>query len=434
MKLAINGGNKVRTAKFPAYNFIGAEEEKAVVEVLRSGVLSKFLGSWSDDFYGGKNVQELESKWKTFFNSKHAISVNSNSSGILCALAALGLGPGDEVIVSPYTMSVSASAVLVHGSIPVFIDIDPETFCIEAKEIEKAITNKTKAIIAVDIFGHPYNSKEINALAKKHGIKVIEDCAQAPFAKRDGVFAGNLGDIGIFSLNYHKHIHTGEGGIIVTNDDDLAERCRLIRNHAEAVVDSMGYKGNPRNLIGYNFRMTEIEAAIGICQLDKLEALVSDRQEKVAYLEAKLSKIKFLKMPKVDKNCTHAYYVHSIIFDEDIAGVSRTKYIDAVRAELEVTEGREDDGVLIGGGYVKPLYKQSLYQNLNGVGERNFPFDPSFGFNVQDYKNLKLPVVEHLHYKALLTHELMRPGMSIKDLDDVAEAFIKVAENLAELK
>lgn len=434
MKLAINGGKKVRNTKFPSYNPIGVEEENAAVEVIRTGVLSKFLGAWHDDFYGGPKIQQLENDWKTFFKCKHAISVNSNSSGILCAIAALGIGPGDEVIVSPYTMSVSASSVLIYGAIPVFVDVDPRTFCVDVNQIEKAITKNTKAIIAVDIFGHPYDSKRINALAAKHNIKVIEDCAQAPFAMRDGVFAGNLGDIGVFSLNYHKHIHTGEGGIIVTNDDDLAERCRLIRNHAEAVIDSIDYKGNPRNLIGFNFRMTEIEAAIGICQLKKLPALIKSRQENVSYLEEKLKKIPFLTMPLTEAGCSSAYYVHCFLFDEDLAGVSRDKYIEAVRAELDVSIGREDDGVLIGCGYVKPLYKQSLYQKKNGIGSRNFPFDPSFGFKVPDYAALSLPVVEKLHYKSLIGHELMRPGMTQQDLDDVAEAFIKVAEHLNELK
>ncbi len=434
MKLAINGGKKIRTTKFPAYNTIGAEEEKAVVEVLRTGVLSKFIGGWTKDFFGGPKVQEFESAWKSFFKVKHAITVNSNSSGILCSIAALGIGPGDEVIVSPYTMSVSASAVLIYGAIPVFADIDPKTFCLDVASVEKVITKNTKAIIAVDIFGHPYDSIRINALAKKHGIKVIEDCAQAPMASRDGIYAGALGDLGVFSLNYHKHIHTGEGGVIVTNDDDLAERCRLIRNHAEAVVDSMNYKGNARNLIGFNFRMTEIEAAIGSCQLKKLPELVKVRQQNVSYLEGKLKQVQFLKMPLVEAGCTHAYYDHPILFDQNLAGVPRDRFVDAVKAELEVTIGREEEGVLMDCGYVKPLYRQSLYQNLNGIGERNFPFDPSFKFNIPDYKSMHLPVVEKMHAQTLITHELMRPGMSQQDLDDVANAFIKVAENKGELK
>lgn len=434
MKLAINGGLKVRTKKFPGYNTIGEEEKKAVMDVMDSGVLSKFLGCWDPDFFGGPKIQELEEKWASYFNTKHAISVNSNSSGILCSLYALGIGPGDEVVVSPYTMSVSASSVLVMGAVPIFADIDPETFCLDPVSVETKITSRTKAIIAVDIFGQPFDDQSLKGIAQKHNLRIIEDCAQAPLAKSGTNFAGKLGDLGVFSLNYHKHIHSGEGGIIVTDDDDLAMRCRLIRNHGEAVKDAMGYKGNPHGLIGFNLRMTEIEAAIAVCQLQKLEGLIKQRQENVAYLENSLKKIPFLKIPEIKSGISHSYYVHAIKFNSTIAQVERNTFIEAVKAELDVCEGRESDGVLLSCGYVRPLYMQSLYQKKHGIGQSNFPFGADFGIEFPDYTKISLPVVERMHFKELFTHELMRPGMTRQDLDDVIKAFEKVTENINELK
>ena len=260
-KLAINGGKPLRTKPFPSYVSIGEEEKRAVLEVLESTVLSKFLGTWSADFYGGPRVQKLEQEWAEYFRVKHAVSVNSATSGLYAAVGAAGVGPGDEVIVSPYTMTASATAPLVYGAIPVFADIDPDIFCITPEAIRRCITPYTRAIIAVDLFGHPADMDEIIEVARQHNLMVIEDAAQAPGALYKGRYAGTLGDMGVFSLNYHKTVHCGEGGIVVTNDDNLAERVRLIRNHAEVVVKDKGVQ-NIVNMVGFNYRMTEIEAAI----------------------------------------------------------------------------------------------------------------------------------------------------------------------------
>ena len=225
-ELAIFGGKPVRTMKFPAYRPIGEEERLAVDRVMRSGILSRYLGVWHEDFYGGPEVQAFEREWAAYFGVRHAIAVNSCTSGLLCAVGALAIGPGDEVIVSPFTMAASATVPLWYGAIPVFADIEPEYFCLDPKSIEACITPRTKAIIVVDVFGQPYDADAINAIAKKHNIKVIEDCAQAPGARYKKSFAGSLADIGVYSLNYHKHIHTGEGGVIATDDDTLANKLR----------------------------------------------------------------------------------------------------------------------------------------------------------------------------------------------------------------
>lgn len=426
--LAINGGEKVRTELFPAYRVIGKEEEEAVTQVLQSGILSKYLGCWADDFYGGPQVKAMEKEWAEFYGVKHAISVNSATSALYCAVGAIGTQPGDEIIVSPYTMCASATAPLIYNAVPVFADIEYDYYCLDPDDIERKITDKTKAIIVVDILGQPYDAERINAIAKKYGLYVIEDNAQGPLATYHGKYAGTLGDIGIFSLNYHKHIHCGEGGVLVTDNDELAERLRLIRNHAEAVVENKGVT-NLNNMIGFNFRMTEVEAAITREQLKKLKWLVEERRKNVAYIEKGLSDIPFLTMPKIRENCEHSYYVHAIKFDENMAGVTREKFVAAMQAELMPIELREAEGVKISLGYTKPLYELPIYQQKRGYGDSNYPFSERV-----DYHNPDCPVCNKVCESETIFHELMRPFMTKKDLDDVITAFHKVANHLEELR
>lgn len=426
--LAINGGKKVRTDLFPAYRVIGEEEKQAVAKVLDSGILSKFLGCWTDDFYGGPVVQQMEQEWAAYYGVKHAVSVNSATSALYCAAGAIGLAPGDEVIVSPYTMCSSATAPLIYNAVPVFADIEYDYYCLDPDDVERKITDRTKAIIVVDILGQPYDAERINGIAKKHGLYVIEDNAQAPLAAYNGRYAGTLGDIGVFSLNYHKHIHCGEGGIIVTNDDRLAERARLIRNHAEAVVEKKGMT-DLNNMIGFNMRMTEIEAAITREQLKKLDWLVKERRKNVGYLEERLSGLPFLTMPKVRKNCTHSYYVHALKYDEAQTGITRERFTQAVQAELMPIKLRESEGVKVGLGYLKPLYAQPLFRQKTAYGNTRYPFTEK-----ENYQKGICPVCEKVCDSETIFHEYMRPFMTTKDLDDVVEAFHKVAGHLDELR
>lgn len=426
--LAINGGKKVRTKLFPAYRVIGEEEQRAVSEVLESGILSKYLGCWADDFYGGPQVQALEKEWARFYGVKHAISVNSATSALYCAAGAIGLAPGDEVIVSPYTMCASATAPLIYNAIPVFADIEYEYYCLAPEDVEHKITDRTKAIIVVDILGQPYDADRINEIARKHGLYVIEDNAQGPLASYHGKFAGTLGDIGIFSLNYHKHIHCGEGGIMVTDDDELAERMSLIRNHAEAVVENKGVT-NLNNMIGFNFRMTEIEAAITREQLKKLKWLVEERRRNVRYIEENIRDISFLSMPKIREGCEHSYYVHAMKYDEAKAGVPRGRFVEAMQAELMPIELREAEGVKISLGYLNPLYTQPLFREKKAYGNTSYPFSERVS-----YDRGICPTCEQVCGSETIFHELMRPFMTKEDLDDVIMAFHKVADHMDELK
>lgn len=421
--LALHGGAPVRTVPFPAHVTVGEEEKRALAEVVDSGCLSKYLGAWHPQFYGGEQVRSLEREWAEYFGARHAVAVNSCTSGLICALGAAGISPGDEVIVTPYTMSATATAILIWGGIPVFADVEPDHFCLDPASVERRITKKTRAIMAVDLFGQPMDAAALRSLAEVHGLALLEDAAQAPGALLGGRSAGTLGHAGVFSLNYHKHIHCGEGGVIVTDDDDLAERCRLIRNHAEAVVEAKGVS-RLANMVGFNFRMTELEAAVARCQLKKLGGLLARRLDNVRSIEARLGDLPALTMPRVRPGAEHAYYVHACLFDEAVAGVPRDAFVAALRAELPHHALREEEGVKVGCGYVRPLYLQPLFQQRIAFGAGGFPFT----LGQTDYGKGLCPVCEQLHEKSLLTHEFILPSMESEDLEDVCAAFEKVWE------
>ena len=232
-------------------------------------------------------------------------ALNSCTSGLIAAIGALDIEPGDEIITTPWTMCACATAILHWNAIPVFADIDENTFCLDPLSIKKKITKKTKAILVVDIFGISADINEIKKIIKGKNIKVISDSAQSPYFYYGNKLAGTLADIGGFSLNCHKHINTGEGGIVVTNSKKLADRVYKIRNHAEASVD---LKDKINNMIGYNFRMGELEAAIGLEQFKKLKNIILKRNKLFNKLAFELSKLRGIEIPTAKFNKTIITY------------------------------------------------------------------------------------------------------------------------------
>jgi len=421
--LALHGGSKAIHTRFTPYRSLAAEEVQAARKVVQSGQLSRYLGCWHPDFYGGPHVQSFERKWAKYFKVKHAIAVNSWTSGLVAALGAIGLEPGDEVITTPWTMAASATAILHWNAIPVFADIEKETFCIDPKQVEKNITPYTKAILAVDIAGQSADMERLMPLARKYKLKVICDTAQAPAAKIRGQYAGTLADIGGFSLNYHKHIHTGEGGVAVTNDDDLAEKMRLIRNHAEAVVKEKGTK-SLINMIGHNFRLGEIEAAIGIEQLKKLSKLVAGRQQIARQLDLGLGVLPGLQIPKIRDGCTHVYYVYGMQLDTISLKVSRAKIHAALVAE----------GVpALTCGY-QNLHLLPLYQEKIAYGSRGFPWTSDICHREVSYAKGICPVAEDLHDQSFLGLGICSHRFSQRQVGEIIKAFHKVWENMDSLR
>lgn len=422
-KLAILGGPKTIEVGFKRYNPIGPEEVEAAKSVVESSVLSQFLGVWHADFYGGPKVQEFERACEKYFGVKHAITVNSWTSGLVAAVGAVGIEPGDEVIVSPWTMCASATAILQWNAIPVFADIESETFCLDPVSVEANITPYTKAIMAVDILGHSANMEALMAIAKKYNLKVISDTAQAPGTYYKGKMTGTLAHVGGYSLNYHKHIHTGEGGILVTDDDEIAERLRLIRNHAEAVVGPKGEK-NLVNMIGNNFRLGEIESAIGIEQLKKLEGFIAGRQIAAERLTAGLKDLVGLRTPVVEEDCTHAYYVYPLVLNTKLLGISRSEILKALVGE----------GIVgLAAGYAN-IHMLPMYQEKIAYGSKGFPWTSDICHRDVSYAHGICPIAEELHEQSYIGFAMCMHELHDDEVDLMIRAFKKVWSNLESLK
>lgn len=421
-KLAILGGKPVRSKPFPAYPVIGDEEKQAVMEVLDSGHLSSFSAS-RQGFLGGQKVQAFESAFAAYHAIRHGVAFNSATSGLHAAVAACGVGPGDEVIVPPYTFTATATAVLHHNAVPVFADIDPVTFCLDPRALEAAVTPRTKAVIPVHLLGHPADMDRILAIARRHKLKVIEDCAQAPGARDKGRLVGTMGDCAVFSFQESKNMMTGEGGMLITNDPDLAEQARMVRNHGETVI-----AGEPRrylsHTIGWNYRMTEIEAAIGLVQLKKLDGLNDSRRELATYLLDQLPAVPGLRYPVEPEHVHHVYHVFGMTYDEHVVGISRKRFIEALVAE----------GIPAGTGYPRPLYHNPLFQDRTAYGKQGCPFTCRLYQGAVSYAKGLCPVAENLCDTSALWTFVVRPPATTGEMDDIIHAFEKVIEAIPELK
>jgi dTDP-4-amino-4,6-dideoxygalactose transaminase len=438
-KPAILGGTPAFTKPFPRHNTIGKEEKKAILKVLDSGSLSGFVGAWVPEFYGGEQVKKLEKAWAKHFKVKHAVAVNSATSGLNAAIGALGIEPGDEVITTPTTMTATCTAILVYQAIPIFADICPHTYCINPKEVERLITEKTRAILAVNIYGETAEFNELRKIANKHGLKIIEDAAQSAGGMYNGRHSGTLGDIGIYSLNRHKLIQCGEGGVCVTNDDDLAERLQLIRNHAEAVVEGKGTQ-NLVNMVGFNYRMTEMEAAVGLEQLKKLKRIGDHRIEICKAIMDQLKPfegiIPPLKSPlpkgtSIEGLCRsattstrHTYYYLSFKLDKQKLGISRNALLQALNAEGLPFEM---------GGY-RPVYLQPLYQKKIAFGSKGYPFTAEYYGKDVNYNRGICPVAEQMWFEDLFYFPIDEVMPALKDVLKFRAVFDKILSQKDEIE
>jgi dTDP-4-amino-4,6-dideoxygalactose transaminase len=271
---------------------VGAEEIAAVTEVLQSGMLAQ-----------GKRVKELEDAWANFVGVRHAIAMGNGTQALMAIFAGIGLEPGDEVITVSHTFAATANAILYTGATPVFIDIEPDTYVIDAKKIEAAITPRTRAICPVHLFGLVADMDMISAIADRHGLIVVEDACQAHGATFRGRPAGSFGH-GAFSLYATKNMTTAEGGFVTTNDDRLADWLRLYRNQGMRARYQF-------EMLGYNFRMTELQAAIGLVQLDKLEANTARRQAIARRYDEALADLP-VRLPATPDGRVHVFHQYTV--------------------------------------------------------------------------------------------------------------------------
>ena len=435
-QLALFGGKPIVENKFPCIKLKNKDKIKEeLCKLIDTDFLSGYRGSTGRPFWGGKKVRELEEYFEKDLKQQsidykeevYVLAVNSCTSALQIACGAIGLRQGDEVIVTPWSMSCSATAPMIYGAKPVFADIEKDYFCLDYKSIEEKITDNTQAIIVVDLFGLPYDVEKINEIAKKHNLFVIEDAAQAIGAKYNGIRTGLLGDIGCFSFTQGKHFTCGEGGFIVTKNEDLYMKCALIRNHAEAVIssydDNNSFKEEANhytNMIGFNMRMTELQAVVLLEQIKQIREEFWSREKNVSNLRKKIQ-IDGIEWSQVRENTRHSYYVFPFLYNESKIGINRKMFIKALQAELlpddSISGGMDFDRFMpIWEGYVNPLYKMPLFKkDIN-------------------YKDIYLPVVEDLQNNKLCC--FMYQGLPLEDfhIELIAKAFHKVYLNRSELK
>lgn len=304
----------------------------------------------------GPRTEEFERRFAAAIGAKHAIAVNSGSSALLVAMAALGIGPGDEVIVPDMTFVSTATAAMYLGARPVFVDINLENYCIDVAKIESAVTPRTKAMVPVHFAGHTAGMDEILAVAHRRGIPVLEDAAEAHLSQyKGGKFAGTLGQIGIFSFTPSKPMTTGEGGMVVTDDDRLAEKCRLVRNFGD--TDRFRW-----DVLGFNFRMAEVMGAIGCCQLDKLAESVRRRREIAARYTRLLAALPAVQPPRYRRIEDINFQLYTIRLDLAQLRITRDEVI-ARMAERGVSTRL----------YYPPLHGQKVFAALGTRPDSEFP-------------------------------------------------------------
>jgi len=406
-QLAVNGGAKIRTKPFPGWPVFDDREVKALEEACRSG-------HWG--CLSGSKVSEFEKKFAAFQDAEYGVCVPNGTAALEVALRAVGVKAGDEVIVPPYTFIASASSVLMVGGIPVFSDIDPETYNLDPLKLEAAITDRTRAIMAVHIGGGPADMDGIMAVAKKHGLKVVEDAAQAHGAAWTGRRIGAIGDAGTFSFQSSKNLSAGEGGIVLTSDPKVYAAAWSLHNCGR-VPEGRWYE---HRILGWNMRMTEFQGAILLAQMERLEEQIKTREENALYLDGPLSQIEGIRPLKRDPRVTtHAYHLYIFRYDpKGFKGLPRAKFLQALSAE----------GIPCSSGYV-PLYKEQLFY----VEPGGCPIGCSFYGREMDYSKVCCPVTENAcANEAVWFGQSMLLGRK-EDMDDIARAVRKVRENVGEL-
>ncbi|MBC7287630.1 MAG: DegT/DnrJ/EryC1/StrS family aminotransferase, partial [Armatimonadetes bacterium] len=367
---------------------------------------------------GGQKQREFVEKFAQFCNASFCVACTSGTTALEIALRAAGVGPGDEVIVPPYTFIATASSVVSVGAVPVFADIDPETLCLDPAAAEAAISERTAAIIPVHIGGMPADMDALRALADKHGLKIIEDCAQAHGAEYRGRRVGGIGDAGCFSFQSSKNITAGEGGAVVTSDPELYGAAWSIHNVGR--VPEGGWYDH--RVLGWNLRMTEFQAAVLLRGLELWPEQDQTRQRNAARLRERLVEIPGVEpqafSPGADK-C--AYHLFICRYDaEAFDGLPRAKLLQALQAE----------GIPVAAGY-NPLYREPVF--VDGLDLDGCPFACKFYTGKVDYRSLRLPVVEHVCTEGSfwMPHNVLLGDES--DVDDIADAIAKVYECRSEL-
>ena len=410
-QLAVDGGTPVRTEPFPPWPYFWPEEKDAVMRVLESNDVN---------YHRGMMGIRFEEAWARYTGVKHAVAVCNGGAALHCACYAAGFGPGDEVIVPCHTYQASDLAPLYVNAIPVFADLDPGSLNMSVGDIRARITDRTRGIVVVHIYGRPADMDEIMALAAEHDLIVIEDCAQAHGAEYRGRKVGSIGNLGAFSFCQTKHITTGgEGGMVTTDDDALAVAVRAAKDYGMAYDkrrEDGRWLSSGRYGLGWNMRMTEMQSAMGLALLDKLDDFVDKRRELAAHLTAGLADCPALDVVPEGEGRKHTYFRYDCLFNPDAVTCTRQQFMRAVQAEGAPCYTGSTPTV-----HLDPLFAEQLMQG--GAGPlRGFPWaDVELG-----YREGQCPVAEEMRDRIVCLE--VYPTIEISDCDDVLQAIHKVTD------
>ncbi len=405
-QLAINGSTPVRTAPFPIWPWNLEESAHAVDETVLSG-------RWGS--INGEKVRKFENCFASFQQTNYGIAVCNGTTALSLALQASGVGPGDEVIVPAYTFIASAGAIMMSNAVPIFVDIAPQTYNIDPLLVEQAISPRTKAILVVHFGGLPADMDLLKKIARRHNLVLIEDAAQAHGAKIGDMSVGGLGTISGFSFQASKNLTSGEGGIVLTNDGDMAE---LVRSLSDCGHPLKGPRYTHYYIAG-NHRMTELQGSLLLSQIKNLELQTQLRHENGEYLTEQLQKIPGIiplsKPPEVTRHSRHLYIFRYL--KNAFHGIPKNYFIDALRAE----------GIPASPGYSRPLYKQPVFI------EKNFGIYQNSALSSVEFDKINLPVTEMACYSEgiWLTQNVLLGDRA--DMNDIVNAIEKIAENRDEL-
>jgi dTDP-4-amino-4,6-dideoxygalactose transaminase len=425
--LAMFGGTPQRTRPFPRWPAFDESEERAVLEVLRSGEWWRY--SYGEAFEAEtaegapprSKVVEFQQAFARLQGAKYGIACASGTAAIEVALKALGVGPGDEVIVPPYTFIATATAVLMVNAIPIFADIDYETFNLDPARVEEAVTPRTKAVIPVHFAGQAADMKALLGIAQRHDLLVVEDAAHGHGASWNGKGLGSIGHAGTFSFQVSKNMTAGEGGLITTNDRDLAEICGSYIWGGRKI----GRPWYEHHRLGWNYRLTEMQGAILLQQLKRVAAQNAKRSDNAGYLDERLSKLPGIYALKVREYATgHSHHIYIFRFQEREFEVSRSDFLAALQAE----------GIPCMGGYAYPLYKNPLFLRPDFY-PHGCPLTCSHYGRAIDYASFEAlcPNAERACREAIwLEHRQLLADR--EDMDDIVRAIEKIHEHRHDFK
>jgi dTDP-4-amino-4,6-dideoxygalactose transaminase len=417
-QLAIDGGQpEVKRSDYKNWPIITAYDRKLINAVLDTGIVA-----------GGTapNVVALEKEWAEYTGAKYCLTTCSGTAALHMALAACGVKPGDEVLVPAFTFLASASCAIHQNAIPMFVDIDPKTYTMDPAKVEAAITERTKAIIPVHIQGVPADLDPILKIAQKHNLYVIEDACQAHGARYKGKAVGTFGHVGCFSLNNFKNLCGGEGGLFITNDENLLKKGMLIRCFGDEVDEVTHRRKYNASILGYMYRNQELPAALARAQLKYLDKSNAIRIANSEYLSKELGKIPGVIPPHCPPNCKHVYWLYIVRFNPQAAGVK----CEPRRFRIAVEKALYKEGLLLGQWQTMPVPQQDIFQSKLGYGGTGYPWTINEAKGVKyDYNIAQWPVATMLCDTYTVVHGIHAPnGKAL--MNKIVKVFQKVFGDL----